>query len=275
MIGEQAKSHYMESVERSIHAIVELGDLFEINYTERLCADVGVEPFDFYMKMRGVSTGNYMAYLDTGDGWQLASVSPEQFISCQDRHLVTRPIKGTCRRDEHDPVRDKELAETLMASAKDRAENIMIVDLMRNDLTQVCELGSVQATELCGLESFAGVHHLVSTVEGTLAEGLNAMDALLASFPAGSITGAPKLRSMEYIHELELSARGPYTGSMFYVSSCGQMDSSVLIRTAELCDGKALYGAGGAIVSHSDAELEWNEALLKARPFFGALSDDK
>ena len=217
-----------------------------------------------------VASGEHFGYLRTPE-FELASVSPERFLRVEaDGRVITRPIKGSMRRSD-DADEDRSLAEALLASEKDRAENIMIVDLMRNDLTQVCKLGTVEATALCELESFAGIHHLVSTVEGVLEEGFDGLDALLASFPAGSITGAPKLRSIEYIANLEGSARGFYTGSLFYASSHGELDSSVLIRTAEIVDGKARYGAGGAVVADSDPERERLEALLKLAPLERAL----
>lgn len=266
---------YRARVEACIAAIVERGDLFEVNYTERLTAPVVKDDaFAFYERLRGRATGDYMGFMELGEV-QLASISPEQFLSCCDGVLTARPIKGTMRRDEDDEVRDGELAQELLRSQKDRAENIMIVDLMRNDLTRVARLGSVRATEICALESFAGVHHLVSTVRGELDQGCTPMEALLASFPAGSITGAPKLRAMEYIAEYEASPRGAYTGSMFYASQCGQLDSNVLIRTVEILGDVMRYGAGGAVVSDSDAESEWQEALLKAALFLGAAVPDE
>jgi para-aminobenzoate synthetase component 1 len=223
-----------------------------------------------YEALCEVASGEHFGYLQA-PGFEVASVSPERFLRVDpDGHVSTRPIKGSMRRSD-DPEEDRRLGERLLASEKDRAENIMIVDLMRNDLTQVCELGSVKATALCELESFAGIHHLVSTVEGALAPGFDALDALLASFPAGSITGAPKLRSIEYIANLEGSARGFYTGSLFYASSHGALDSSVLIRTAEILDGKARYGAGGAVVADSDPERERREALRKLAPLHRAI----
>lgn len=254
---------YAARVQRAIDAIY-AGELFEINYTERFCADCHADGFALFDALRQTSSGAYGAYLDAGD-FQLASVSPEQFLSVHDGHVVTRPIKGTRRRGDT-PEEDAQLAEELVTSPKDRAENVMIVDLMRNDLTQVCKLGSVEATEICGLHSFEGVHHLISTVEGDLEDGLTPMDALLASFPPGSITGAPKLRSIELIAELEETARGPYTGTLFYASPDGTLDSSVLIRTAVLCDETVWYGAGGAVVADSDPQGEYEEACVKARP---------
>jgi para-aminobenzoate synthetase component 1 len=262
---------YTARVQQAIDAIY-AGELFEVNYTERFQADWSADGFALYERLRETSSGAYCGYLDAGS-FQLASVSPEQFLSVDDGHLTTRPIKGTRRRGET-PQDDARLAEELVTSPKDRAENIMIVDLMRNDLTRVCEPGSVEATEICGLHSFAGVHHLVSTVEGELDDGFSAMDALLASFPAGSITGAPKLRAIELVAELEETARGPYTGSLFYASSHGTLDSSVLIRTAVLCEQTVWYGAGGAVVADSDPVGEYDEACVKARPLQQVVSDE-
>ena len=262
---------YRQRVRACIDAITLRGDLFEVNYAERFEVPLPEPALELYAAMRQRSTGAYMGYLDAG-AFQVASVSPEQFIEVRARHVVTRPIKGSRRRSD-DPVADRELAMELQASPKDRAENVMIVDLMRNDLTRVCELGSVRVDVLCGLESFAGIHHLVSTVSGTLDERVSPIAALLASFPAGSITGAPKLASIEHIIDLEHTPRGLYTGSLFYASRNGQLDSSVLIRTAEVVDGVAMYGAGGAVVADSEPDSEWREALLKVAPLRRAFSD--
>jgi len=262
---------YPERVKACIDAIY-AGELFEVNYAERFDAEWTHGGFALYEAMRAVATGDYFAYLDAGE-FQVASVSPEQFLEVRDGVVRTRPIKGSCPRDE-DPVIDRELGAQLLASEKDRAENIMIVDLMRNDLTRVCRVGSVVAEEICALESFAGIHHLVSTVTGVVEEGIEPLDVLLSCFPAGSITGAPKLRSVELIAAVEGSARGAYTGSMFYASAHGALDASVLIRTAELVGDQARYGAGGAVVAQSDPEGEWREALLKRALFDRALSGE-
>lgn len=271
MPGEAASAHYAHKVSQAIEGIF-CGDLFEVNYTERLELTWPHAPLSLYGRLRRVATGSFMGYLDAGD-WQLLSASPEQLLGISPAGLITtRPIKGSRRRAQ-DPQEDFEQAQALLHSAKDRAENIMIVDLMRNDLTQVCELGSVEATELCALESFAGIHHLVSTVQGQLLAGCATTDALLACFPAGSITGAPKLRAIEYIAQLESSARGAYTGSLFYASRHGRLDSSVLIRTIELHGQQARYGAGGAVISDSDPAAEYEEAWLKAGPLFKALHE--
>lgn len=264
LCGEDPGATYAREVQRMVDAITR-GDLFEVNYTERFEAAWSGEPFALYEAMREVATGAHFGFLDAGD-FQVCSVSPERFVEASGGRLTARPIKGSRRRGAT-PEDDAASAEALRTSEKDRAENVMIVDLMRNDLTRVCALGSVRAEEVCALETFAGIHHLVSTVVGQLEHGLHPIDALLACSPPGSITGAPKLRSIEYIAEREHTARGVYTGSLFW-SSGDAMDANVLIRTAELVSGVARYGAGGAVVSGSSPEAERDEAWLKARPFF-------
>jgi para-aminobenzoate synthetase component 1 len=259
---------YVERARRSIEAIY-AGEVFEINYSERFEAPWSEGGFALYRRLRQTSSARYGGYMNTSD-IQICSASPEQFIQVNDGHVLTRPIKGTRSRGATD-AEDARLAEELLASEKDRAENIMIVDLMRNDLTRVCALGTVEATALCELETYNGVHHLVSTVEGELDPSLTPMTALLSAFPAGSITGAPKLRAIELITALEQTPRGPYTGSMFYASRHGRLDSNVLIRTATLSRGLARYGAGGAVVAQSDPADEYDEALVKAQPFFQAV----
>ena len=265
---EGARARYMEQVLAAVEG-VRCGDLFEVNYTERLEFAWPDSPMALYHGLRQVASGDYFGYLDAGP-WQLLSVSPERFLGVDPTgQALTRPIKGSRARHD-DPSLDQESGQALLASAKDHAENVMIVDLMRNDLTRVCALGSVQVTGLCQLESFAHIHHLVSTVRGQLVPECSPTDALLACFPAGSITGAPKLRALEYIAQLEASARGAYTGSLFYASS-GGLDSSVLIRSVELRDGVARYGVGGAVVASSQPAAELEEAWLKAAPLRLAL----
>ena len=260
---------YQQGVQQAVEAIY-AGELFEVNYTERFHGQWQGDRWALYEGLRSQAPGDWGGVVD-GDEVFVASVSPEQFLAVgTNGEVVTRPIKGTRPRGET-AQEDRRLAEQLVTSEKDRAENVMIVDLMRNDLTRVCRAGSVEATELCALESFESVHHLVSTVRGRLAEDFDALDAFVASFPAGSITGAPKLRSMEWVAEHEQSARGPYTGSMFYWSDHGQFDSNVLIRTAVLCGDELEYGAGGAVVADSDPDGEFEEACWKARPFLELL----
>lgn len=256
---------YRDNVAAAVEAIY-AGELFEVNYTERFRAPSTLTDFELYERLRDRSTGSFFGFAKLDD-FSIASVSPEEFLRVDGALVSTYPIKGTRRRGD-DAAQDLEARRELLESEKDRAENVMIVDLMRNDLTRYCRPGTVQATLICDLETFAGWHHLVSTVEGELDDGVMPTDILVGCFPPGSITGAPKLRSIELITELEASARGPYTGTMFWADAT-TLRSSVLIRTAAIRNGLAEYGAGGAVVADSDPELEYEEALLKAAPFLG------
>jgi para-aminobenzoate synthetase component 1 len=199
------------------------------------------------------------------------SASPERFLRLDGGRVETRPIKGTRPRSA-DPARDAGLAAELSASAKDRAENVMIVDLLRNDLSRVCRPGSVRATELLALEAHPTVYHLVSTVTGELAAGCDAFDLLCAAFPGGSITGAPKVRAMEVIAELEPSRRAAYCGSIGYLSVTGDMDTSIVIRTCIATGGRVYFQAGGGIVADSDPAAEYEETLDKARALIESLA---
>jgi len=204
-------------------------------------------------------------------GAPVLSTSPERFLRVSaDGHVETRPIKGTRARGLG-PEHDAALGQALTESAKDRAENLMIVDLMRNDLSRACAPGTVRASELFAHERYATVHHLVSTVVGDLAPGFDAFDLLRAAFPGGSITGAPKLRAMEIIAELEPSRRGVYCGSLGYWSTTGEMDTSIAIRTAVVRHGRIYFSAGGGIVADSDPEQEYQETLDKVRAMMDAL----
>ncbi len=252
---------YRANVQACVDAIY-AGELFEVNYTERFVAEASG---GLFWRMRERSTGNFFALGRLGDA-VVCSVSPEQFIEVSGRHVSAKPIKGT-RPMSSDTSTDLAIQKQLLTSEKDRAENIMIVDLMRNDLTRVCELGTVKAETICALETFEGIHHLVSTVVGELSEDVSPIEALLACFPAGSITGAPKIRAIELMNEIEATPRGPYTGTMFILDSGGYLNSSVLIRTATVTNNRAEYGAGGAVVSDSIPQNELDEAYVKARPF--------
>jgi len=258
---------YRDNVRRCIEAIA-AGELFEVNYTERWEARYRGSPFDLYRAMRERSIGAYFAFLQTDD-FAICSVSPEQFLGVSDGRCVARPIKGTRARGET-AAEDAEQIADLLGSDKDRAENVMIVDLMRNDLARVCTASTVAATRICDLETFAGVHHLVSTVEGELDPDIDPVVAMVSCFPPGSVTGAPKLRAVELIAELEATPRGPYTGTMFYRAPDGTLESSVLIRTATVVGERVWYGAGGAIVSDSDPEAELREAWAKVSPILRA-----
>ncbi len=268
--GEEISAEvYKRRVEEAVRAIY-AGEFFEVNYTERFRGGWRGDRHGLYAALRERAPGDYGGMVDVQELF-IASVSPEQFL-CVDAagKVVTRPIKGTRPRGES-AEEDHRLARELVESEKDRAENVMIVDLMRNDLTRVCRPGTVGARAVCELHSFESVHHLVSTVCGELADSFDGLDAFLASFPAGSITGAPKLRSMEWIAENEETARGPYTGSMFYWSDHGRLDSNVLIRTAVVDGDTVEYGSGGAVVADSDPAGEYEEAMWKAASFLELL----
>lgn len=269
---------YAAKVAACIDAI-RAGALLQVNYTERFEGKWARESaaegdgFALFEALRAYENGAYGGFLQAdvaGREFTVASVSPEQFLVVENGRVVTRPIKGTRRRGVT-AEEDAALGAELLASEKDRGENRMIVELMHEDLDSVCEAGSVETSTFCGLESFECVHHLVSTVEGRLAEQRSALDAFLGCFPAASCIGSPRERAMEWIAGMESSARGPYTGSMFYWSTDGRLDSNVLIRTAVLAGETARYGAGGAVVLDSDPHGEYVEAVLKARPFLNVL----
>ncbi|MFO0918713.1 MAG: anthranilate synthase component I family protein [Planctomycetaceae bacterium] len=210
------------------------------------------------------------AGLFLGKDWAVISASPERFLRVEDRDVETRPIKGT-RRRPHGAEADLFLQDELRASEKDTAENVMIVDLLRNDLSRVCLPGTIRVPRLCTVESYRTVQHLVSEVRGQLRPGRSAWDLFRATFPGGSITGAPKVRAMEIIAELEPTARGPYTGSLFYVGFDGAVDSNLLIRTFAWRRGWLQCGVGGGIVAQSDPVAEYEETLHKAAGMLQAL----
>lgn len=240
------------------------GDCFQVNLAQRLLAPFTGQPIELYSQLRQQSPAQCAGYFDTGD-FVIASSSPERFIQLSaDGLMETRPIKGTRPRGST-PEQDSKLAQELEHSTKDRAENVMIVDLLRNDLGRVAEYGSVLVPELCRLESNAAVHHLVSVVRGQLRTGLTPFDVLQATLPGGSITGAPKVRAMEIIAELEPTTRGAYCGCLGYISFSGAMDTNILIRTFTLGRGWAQFPVGGGIVADSDPDAEYAETLHKAR----------
>ena len=261
---------YLGAVAR-VREYIFAGDIFQANLSQRFEAPLAVAPWAFYRTLRRVNPAPFGAFFDV-PGAPVLSTSPERFLRVgAGGHVETRPIKGTRARGVG-PEHDAALGQALTESAKDRAENLMIVDLMRNDLSRVCAPGSVRASELFALERYATVHHLVSTVVGDLAPGFDAFDLLRAAFPGGSITGAPKLRAMEIIAELEPSRRGVYCGSLGYWSTTGEMDTSIAIRTAVVRDGRIYFSAGGGIVADSDPEQEYRETLDKVRAIVDALA---
>jgi para-aminobenzoate synthetase component I len=252
---------YLAAVRRAID-YVHAGDCFQVNLAQRLLCPVREPAAMLYLRLRQRNPAPFAAYFDLGD-FQIASASPERFALVKEGEVLTRPIKGTRPRSPT-PTEDWASAQALLASAKDRAENIMIVDLLRNDLGRVCRYGSVQVPSLCNLESFRYVHHLVSEVRGRLRPGLGPIDLLRAAFPGGSVTGAPKIRAMEIIAELEETARGPYCGCLAYIGFDGNMDSSILIRTFTQGRGWVQFPVGGGIVADSSPEREYEETWHKA-----------
>jgi len=261
---------YLAAVTRVREYIV-AGDVFQVNVSQRIETRLVEHPWTFYRRLRVRNAAPFAAYLEF-PGAAIASASPERFLQIDmDGRVETRPIKGTRPRGhgaEHDAALGLELTE----SAKDRSENLMIVDLMRNDLSRVCAAGSVRATELFALERYATVHHLVSTVVGKLQPDRDALHLIRAAFPGGSITGAPKVRAMEIIAEIEPSVRSVYCGSIGYWSVTGALDSSIAIRTALAVRDHLYFGAGGGIVADSDPEQEYLETLQKARGMIDALA---
>jgi len=248
------------------------GDCYQVNLTQRFRARCEGDAWHAYLQLRKINPAPFSAFLDLPYG-KLLSSSPERFLKVSGGHVQTKPIKGT-RPRAADPIADRANADALRASAKDRAENVMIVDLLRNDLGRSCLPGSIAATRLFEVESFASVHHLVSTVEGTLAPGKDALDVLAGAFPGGSITGAPKVRAMEIIAELEPSQRSVYCGSIGYWSVTGALDTNIAIRTIVAPRGAArvYFSAGGGIVADSDPEQEYRETLDKARGMIDSLA---
>jgi para-aminobenzoate synthetase component 1 len=256
-----ARERYAQAFKRVLDYI-HAGDCYQINLAQRFAAPAVGDPWLAYQALRVINPAPYSAYLNTPHG-QILSASPERFLKLDRRQVETKPIKGTRPRAGH-PRIDAELATALKASAKDRAENVMIVDLLRNDLSKNCEPGSVRVPKLFDVESFATVHHLVSTVTGTLRHGRDALDLLRGCFPGGSITGAPKLRAMQIIEELEPHRRGVYCGAIGYVGADGNMDLNIAIRTLVFSGGAIRFWAGGGIVADSRCDDEYQETFDKA-----------
>jgi para-aminobenzoate synthetase component 1 len=263
-----SRENYLASVQRAIDYIY-AGDIFQVNLSQRLMSPLRDDPLDLYARLRARNPAPFAGYFEHPD-WVVASASPERFVCAVDGAVETRPIKGT-RRRQSTPEADLFTQDALRESAKDHSENVMIVDLLRNDLSKVCQPGSMRVPELCAVETYETVQHLVSQVVGKLRPGVTGLDLLAATFPGGSITGAPKVRAMEIIAELEPTARGPYCGSLFYVGFDGQMDSSILIRTFTVSRGWIQFPVGGGIVAMSDPVEEYEETLHKAAGMLRAL----
>ena len=266
----RGRQQYLADIERS-QAELAAGESYEVCLTDQISTDASPDPFHLYRTLRRGNPAPFAAYLKLGEV-AIVSSSPERFLSVdRERRVEARPIKGTTSRSA-DPERDAALRAELTEDEKTYAEHLMIVDLLRNDLGRVCDVGSVAVPELMVVEDYATVHQLISTVSGVLAEERSAVECARACFPGGSMTGAPKLRTMEIIDDLEREARGVYSGAIGYFGLDGSMDLSIVIRTIVMRPGRTTIGAGGAIVMQSDPEDEFDEILLKARAPMAAIA---
>ena len=263
MRGDLQALDYQQAFDQ-VQQYIQAGDCYQINLTQRFRAPCQGDPWHAYQALRRACPTPFSGFMQLDDGSALLSFSPERFIRVSEGQVETRPIKGT-RPRAVDPVEDARNAAELLESRKDRSENLMIVDLLRNDLGRTCEIGSVKVPELFSLESYPNVHHLVSSVTGRLAAGKDALDLIGGSFPGGSITGAPKIRAMQIIDELEPTRRALYCGSLLYVDVRGEMDSSIAIRSLLVKDGQVSCWGGGAVVADSDWQAEYEESIAKVR----------
>lgn len=263
------RPEYLTAVETAREYIAS-GDIFQVNLSQRFEAELPVPPYQLYLRLKGINPAPFAAYLNFDDA-TIICASPERFLKVDGGMVETRPMKGTRPRGKS-PAEDEALAKELQDSVKDRAENVMIVDLERNDLGRVCRYGTVRVRELWTLEKYATVFQLTSCVEGRLRQEKNRIDLLKACFPGGSITGAPKVRAMEIIDELEPTKRSIYTGSIGYIGFGDTMDLNIVIRTILVKNGRAYLQVGGAVTYDSNAEAEYQETLDKARALFQALT---
>ncbi|MDF2676882.1 MAG: pabB [Bacillota bacterium] len=263
------KEKYLQAISKVIQYIIE-GDIYIANLTQRLEIKSEKEPYEMFKKLRIINPSPFGAYLNY-DNFQVVCSSPERFLKMKNNHIETRPIKGT-RKKVSDEKENLKLKEELQQSEKDKSELLMIVDLERNDLNKVCTKGSVKVTELFTIEEYATLYHLVANIVGELKDDLTVMDLIKATFPGGSITGAPKKRAIEIIDELENGQRGIYTGTIGYISLDGSCDLNIVIRTALFKDGIYSLGVGGGITYESELNFEYEETLQKAKAILDSLS---
>ena len=265
------REDYIRAIQRTIEYI-HAGDIFQANLSQRLLYPCRVDPIALAQRLRHANPAPFAGFVSFED-WAVVSASPERFVSIRDGEVETRPIKGTRQRRPL-PEADLFTRDELRESAKDQAENVMIVDLLRNDLSRACAPGSIRVPQLCAVETYETVQHLVSEIRGRLENGNDMLDLFRAVFPGGSITGAPKVRAMEIIAELEPTVRGPYCGSLFYAGFDGAADSNILIRTFVCRRGWIQCGVGGGIVANSNPQAEYEETLHKAAGMLRALGPE-
>lgn len=264
------KEDYINAVDR-VKGYIKSGDIYQANLTQRFECDYEKSPMYLYNKLRNINPAPFASFIDFGDG-HIVSSSPERFIKVNDKNIETRPIKGTRPRGKN-TEEDENNKNELLNSEKDKSELLMIVDLERNDLGKICKTGTVKVTELFHLEVYPTVFHLVSNINGILRDEIDPIECIKATFPGGSITGAPKIRAMEIIDELEPTGRNVYTGSIGFIGLNGDIDLNIVIRTIILKENKAYFQVGGGIVWDSDSELEYEETLHKGRALFKALRE--
>jgi anthranilate synthase component 1 len=260
---------FADAVERA-KELIRAGDIYQVVPSQRWSADAPAEAFSVYRGLRAINPSPYMYFLDFED-FEIAGASPESLVKVEGREVAQRPIAGT-RPRAATAEEDLERGRELLADEKERAEHVMLVDLGRNDLGRVCEYGTVTVDELMVVETYSHVMHIVSSVSGTLREDVSAMDALRASLPAGTLSGAPKIRAMQIIDDLEPVSRGPYGGAIGYLSHTGELDTCIYIRSAVVKDGRIHVQAGGGIVADSDAGYEVRESEAKARAVMDAVA---
>jgi anthranilate synthase component I len=263
-----SKDDYLDRVKRT-KAYIRAGDAIQVVLSQRFSSDLHCEPFDVYRALRGVNPSPYLFYLKMNDT-VLLGASPEVMVRLENGQIELRPLAGTRRRGRTEEE-DLAMERDLLADEKEKAEHIMLVDLGRNDVSRVAETGSVKVTELMKVERYSHVMHIVSNIRGSLAPGKSAFDVFRAAFPAGTVSGAPKVRAMEIIEELEPVRRGPYAGAVGYFSFSGNLDTCITIRSILIKDGKAYVQAGAGIVADSDPEKEYDETLNKAQAIFSAI----
>lgn len=258
-----SRAGYIRAVE-SIKDLITEGDFYELNYSYPIVASFEGRPYDLYRKMRHVSPVPFASFIELdGFGLSVCCSSPERFLRKRGARVISEPIKGTSARGKNE--KEDERFRNELKSEKNEAENLMIVDLVRHDLSAICDPGSIKVTKLFEIQTFGTVHQLISRVEGTASDDVAPVDILKACFPMGSMTGAPKIRVMQRIGELETYRRGIYSGTIGYMTPTGDFDFNVVIRSAIISGNSLVYPVGGAITGDSDAEEEWNETLVKSK----------